>query len=88
MCFMGDCGTGKTILSVILLMHTGLVQHKTKRNLTFTHNDFIMYPGVIAGAAKDIGTDQAMDPQLFLNFWHSMSPQPPFSWQTEVNSST
>jgi hypothetical protein len=58
-------------------MYTGLIQSETKKGLTFAYNDFIMYPGVITGATKDIGTDKSGNPQLFLDLWHGMSPQPP-----------
>jgi hypothetical protein len=74
---IGDCGTGKTTLSIVLLMHTGLIRNETIKGLMFMCNDVIMYPGVVIGAVKDIGTDKSRDPQAFLDLWHSMSPQPP-----------
>ena len=76
MCFIGDCGAGKTTLSVAMLMCLG-GSTRGDGGLQFICGRHVLYPGVVCGTAASIGTDHVADPGLYLQMWSKMTPRPP-----------
>lgn len=77
-CFIGDCGVGKTTLSIAMLMSIsgGNINVTRKENLQYIYNQHIMYPGVISSTVATIGMDRVESPGQYIQAWYQISPRP------------